>query len=181
MIKSKDSLNVNRQVFYVQTGSFDHHTGQVIGQGSLFTEVSQAMRAFWDELGPLQDRVTSFTLSDFCRTLQSAGTGAALGSDHAWGGHMLVMGGAVNGGNFYGSHRTDGTGDLYPTLGFGPLSNDDVDSGSNPRGRWLPTTSVDQYAVRLARWFGLSPADEAAVFPNLQYFNDNNTVLNFMQ
>jgi uncharacterized protein (DUF1501 family) len=183
LIKSKDSLNVNRQVFYVQTGSFDSHTGQLQDQGSLFTEVSQAMRAFWDELGnqSLQDRVTTFTLSDFGRTLQSAGTGAALGSDHGWGNHMLVMGGAVNGGNFYGSHRMDGSGDLYPTLGFGSLSNDDIDSGSNPRGRWLPTTSVDQYAIRLARWFGISPADEAAVFPNLQFFNDNNTVLNFMQ
>ncbi len=183
LIKSKDSLNVNRQVFYVQAGSFDTHTGQLIGQGSLFTEVSQAMRAFWDELGVqgVQDRVTTFTLSDFARTLQSAGTGASLGSDHAWGSHMLVMGGGVSGGNFYGSHRIDGTGDLYPTLGFGSGSPDDVDSGSNPRGRWLPTTSVDQYAVRLARWFGLSPTDEAAVFPNLQFFNDNNTVLNFMQ
>ena len=186
LIRSKDSLNVNRQVFYVQAGSFDHHTGQVVGQGTLFTEISQAMRAFWEDLGTmgLQDRVTTFTLSDFGRTLQSAGTGAALGSDHAWGNHMLVMGGAVNGGNFYGSHRNDGIGtpnlgDLYPTLAFG--GPDDVDGGSNPRGRWLPSTSVDQYAVRLARWFGLSPADEAAVFPNLQYFNDNNTVLNFMQ
>lgn len=188
LIKSKDSLNINRQVFYVQTGSFDTHTGQGGGttagtQVNLLTEVSQAMRAFWDELGVqgVQNNVTAFTLSDFCRTLQSSGTGAALGSDHAWGNHMLVMGGAVNGGNFYGSRRRDGSGDLYPTLGFGGGSPDDIDSGSNPRGRWLPTTSVEQYSVRLARWFGLAPADEAAVFPNLSRFNDTNAVLNFMQ
>jgi uncharacterized protein (DUF1501 family) len=186
LIKSKDTLNINRQVFYVQTGSFDTHTNQTgpaNSQNSLFVEVSQAMRAFWDELGiqGVQDRVTSFTLSDFARTLQPVGNGVGVvGSDHAWGNHMLVMGGAVNGGNFYGSKRIDGSGNLYPTLGFGSASPDDIDQGANPKGRWLPTTSVDQYAVRLARWFGLSPADEAAVFPNLQYFNDSQTVLNFM-
>lgn len=186
LIKSKDTLNINRQVFYVQTGSFDTHTNQTgptSSQNSLFIEVSQAMRAFWDELvlQGVQDAVTSFTLSDFARTLQPVGSGVGVvGSDHAWGNHMLVMGGAVNGGNFYGSKRPDGTGDIYPTLGFGSASPDDVDGGSSPKGRWLPTTSVDQYAVRLARWFGLSPADEAAVFPNLQYFNDDHTILNFI-
>ena len=182
LIKSRDSLNINRQVFYVQVGgSFDTHTDELPTQAALMTQMSQAMRSFWDELTAqgMQDAVTAFTLSDFCRTLQPAGAaGGSVGSDHAWGNHMLVMGGAVNGGNFYGSHRTDGTGDLYPTLALG--GPDDTDSGTNPRGRWLPTTSVDQYAVRLARWFGLSPADEAAVFPNLQYFNDSQTVLNFI-
>ena len=181
LIKSRGSLSINRQVFYVQVGgSFDTHTTQITTQANLMTQLSQAMRSFWDELTAqgMQDSVTAFTLSDFCRTLQPAGIGGSVGSDHAWGNHMLVMGGAVNGGNFYGSHRTDGSGDLYPTLVLG--GPDDTDGGVNPRGRWLPTTSVDQYAVRLARWFGLSPADEAAVFPNLQYFNDNQTVLNFI-
>jgi uncharacterized protein (DUF1501 family) len=181
LIKSRDNLNINRQVFYVQIGGFDTHTDQIVDQPNLFTQFSQAMRAFWDELGAqgMQDRVTTFTLSDFSRTLQPAGVGGNVGTDHAWGNNMFVMGGAVNGGNFYGSRRKDGSGNIYPTLVLnGP---DDSDSGTGARGRWLPTTSVEQYAVRLARWFGLSPADEAAVFPNLQYFNDNQPVLNFMQ
>jgi len=182
LIKSKDSLNISRQVFYVQVGSFDTHTTQLTAQANLMTQVSQAMRSFWDELGVQgnQNNVTTFTLSDFNRTMNPAGVGGGnAGSDHAWGNHMFVMGGAVNGGDFYGSKRPDGSGNLYPTLVLaGP---DDIDGGTNPRGRWLPTTSVDQYAVRLARWFGLAPGDEAAVFPNLQFFSDTNTQLNFMQ
>jgi uncharacterized protein (DUF1501 family) len=181
LIKSKDSLNISRQVFYVQVGSFDTHTTQITGQANLLTSVSQAMRSFWDELVVQgnQNNVTTFTLSDFNRTMNPAGVGGNVGSDHAWGNHMFVMGGAVNGGNFYGSLRPDGSGNLYPTLVLG--GPDDIDGGTNPRGRWLPTTSVEQYAVRLARWFGLAPGDEASVFPNLQFFNDNNTQLNFMQ
>lgn len=185
LIKSKDNLNISRQVFYVQTGSFDTHTNQLgaaASQNSLMTEVSQAMRAFWDEIAAqqMENNVTAFTLSDFSRTMGPAGVGGSVGSDHAWGNHMLVMGGAVNGGNFYGSYRpAGGGGNLYPTLVLG--GPDDTDGGANPRGRWLPTSSVEQYAVRMARWFGLAPGDEAAVFPNLQYFDDSGTVLNFMQ
>lgn len=197
MIKSRDNLNINRQVFYVQIGGFDTHTDQVVNQATLFGQFSQAVRAFWDEMGAqtfvgggtMKDRVTLFTLSDFGRTMNPASLGNPdVGSDHAWGNHMFVLGGAVNGGNFYGSYRKDSDlgdpiarGNLYPTLVLG--ATDDSDNGTGSRGRWLPTTSVDQYAVRLARWFGLAPGDEAAVFPNLQYFTpyDGNTVLNFMQ
>lgn len=172
LIKNRDSLNINRQIFYVQIGGFDTHTSQPGGQGGLITQVSQAMRAFWDEIVAqgIQNDVTLFTLSDFCRTLNPAGTGTTVGTDHAWGNHMLVMGGSVIGGDFYGSLRPDGTGNYYPTLAFaGP---DDTDSGSGARGRWIPTTSVDQYAAVLAKWFGL-PQDAAtlnAVFPNLANF-----------
>ncbi|HMT08611.1 MAG TPA: DUF1501 domain-containing protein, partial [Pyrinomonadaceae bacterium] len=126
------------------------------------------------------EAVTIFTLSDFNRTFNPAGSGATVGSDHAWGNHMLVMGGSVIGGDFYGSRRPDGSGDYFPTFTFaGP---DDVDSGSGARGRWLPTTSVDQYAATLAKWYGL-PQDATtlnAVFPNLQFFPGSNSALDFM-
>lgn len=188
IIKKRTGLSATRQIFYVQVGSFDTHSNQITGQGNLITQVSQAMRAFWNEMGAqstaqanMQEAVTLFTLSDFCRTLNPAGTGAGVvGSDHAWGNHMLVMGGSVLGGDFYGSKRPDGSGDYFPTMIQGGL--DDTDSGGAPRGRWIPTTSVDQYAVRLARWFGLAPADEAAVFPNLANFatNEVNAQLNFL-
>lgn len=182
MIKSRNNLNVSRQVFYVQVGSFDTHTAQLTTQGNLVTQISQAMRSFWDELGPgaqnVQDLVTTFTLSDFGRTMNPAAIGGSTGSDHAWGNHMLVMGGAVAGGNIYGSRRPDAgsTGDFMPTLTLGGL--DDVDTGTAPRGRWLPTTSVDQYCAVLAKWFGLpqDAATLASVFPNLHNFADPNSL-----
>lgn len=182
LIKDRTDLSVNRQIFYVQLGSFDTHTTQITGQGNLLTQFSQAMRSFWDELGVqgVQNNVTTFTLSDFCRTFNPAGSGATVGSDHAWGNHMFVMGGSVIGGDFYGSLRPDGTGNYYPTLTFaGP---DDVDTGSSARGRWLPTTSVDQYAAQLARWFGLGQdsATLAAVFPNLANFPGTFSQLGFL-
>lgn len=175
LIKNRDALNINRQIFYVQIGGFDTHTSQVNGQGNLVTEVSQAMRAFWEEIVAqgIQNDVTLFTMSDFCRTFNPAGSGATVGSDHAWGNHMLVMGGSVIGGDFYGSKRPDatGSGDYFPTLTF--AGSDDADSGTGARGRWIPTTSVDQYAAVLARWFGLAQdaATLNAVFPNLANFS----------
>ena len=183
LIKTRDPLNINRQIFYVQVGSFDTHTNQLANQGNLITQVSQALRWFWDELVAqgIQNDVTTFTLSDFCRTLNPAGTGAAVvGSDHAWGNHMFVMGGSVVGGNFYGSLRPDGSGNYFPTLAFG--GNDDVDTGTAARGRWLPTTSVDQYAATLARWFGLAQdtATLNAVFPNLANFPGSFSQLGFL-
>lgn len=191
LIRKRTDLSVTRQIFYVQVGGFDTHTNELNGHANLFSQISQALRSFWDELAAMtvaggdnmQEAVTTFTLSDFGRTFNPAGSGATVGSDHAWGNHMLVMGGSVNGGNFYGSKRPDGTGDYFPTCTFaGP---DDVDTGiNNPaRGRWLPTTSVDQYAAVLAKWFGL-PQDAAtlnAVFPNLQFFSGANSALDFMQ
>lgn len=178
LIKTRTSLNVNRQVFYCQIGGFDTHTNQITGQGNLFSTFSQAVRAFWDELAAqsptLQNDVTLFTLSDFGRTMNPAGAGtAAVGSDHAWGNHMFVIGGSVLGGNFYGLNTaTNGT--PYPQLVLG--GQDDADSGTGARGRWIPTTSVEQYANTLARWFGL-PQDATtleSVFPNLDNFTTNN-------
>ncbi len=178
LIKKRTDLNVNRQVFFVEIGGFDTHQNQLYGQTMLLAELSQAMRAFYDEMGVqgIQDKVTQFTLSDFGRTMNPAGSGGGVGSDHAWGNNMLVLGGAVMGGNIYGSTRPDGSGNIFPTLQLG--GPDDVDAGSNPRGRWLPTTGVEQYAGTLARWFGLTDTDLAAVFPNIVNFPNNN--LGFM-
>lgn len=180
LIKTRDSLNINRQVFYVQIGGFDTHTTQLTNQTNLFTAFSQAMRWFWDELVAqgIQNDVTLFSLSDFGRTMNPAGSGADVGTDHAWGNNMFVMGGSVVGGNFYGSLRPDGTGNYYPTLTLGGV--DDTDGGTGPRGRWIPTTSVDQYAATLARWFGLAPADQASVFPNLVNFPGTFSQLGFL-
>jgi uncharacterized protein (DUF1501 family) len=154
-------INMKRQIFFCQIGGFDTHSTQGTGQGNLLTQISAAMRAFYDatvELG-VANNVTTFTLSDFGRTLQPAGTGAQAGSDHAWGNHHFIMGGSVSGGRFYGT---------YPTLALG--GPDDTDGGSNPRGRWIPTTSVEQYAATLARWYGLAQVDLSAVFPLIGRF-----------
>jgi uncharacterized protein (DUF1501 family) len=182
LIKKRADLNITRQVFFVQIGGFDTHTGELPQHTNLFGQFSQAMRAFYDEMvvEGISDSVTTFTLSDFGRTMTPSGNGSDVGSDHAWGNHMFVMGGSVAGGNFYGSLRPDGTGTYFPDLT--PGSADDTDGGSNPRGRWIPTTSVDQYASVLARWFGL-PQDAqtlAQVFPNLANFPGTFSQLGFL-
>jgi uncharacterized protein (DUF1501 family) len=158
-------INMKRQIFFAQIGGFDTHSGQIAGQGSLMQQVSQAMKAFYDatvELGR-QNEITTFTLSDFSRTLQPSGTGTGAGSDHAWGNNHLVMGGAVAGNTLYGT---------YPTLALG--GPNDTDGGSSPRGRWIPTTSVEQYAATLATWYGLSSSDLSAVFPLIDRFASPN-------
>ena len=174
LIKERMDLNVNRQIFYVQIGSFDTHSNQLAanGQTGLLAQFSQAVRSFYDEMTTqgVQNDVTLFTLSDFGRTLVPAGSGAVVGSDHAWGNHMFVIGGSVMGGDFYGMNTSNGT--PFPTLVAGASGPDDTDSGTGSRGRWIPTTSVDQYAATVSRWFGL-PQDAqtlAAVFPNLVNF-----------
>jgi uncharacterized protein (DUF1501 family) len=178
MIKKRNELNIGRQIFYCQLGGFDTHTGQVTsmvaGQNGLLQQVSQAMRAFYDEMvvqGVAND-VTMFTMSDFTRTFNPAGSGTNVGSDHAWGGHHLVVGGSVIGGNFYGTNTSNGT--PFPTLTMGAAGPDDTDT----RGRWIPSSSVEQYAATLARWYGLPEADIPTVFPNLGNFTTSN--LGFM-
>jgi uncharacterized protein (DUF1501 family) len=178
IIKKRTDLTVNRQIFYVQLGSFDTHNNQLNGQGNLLFQFSQAVRSFYDEMVTqgISDKVTLFTMSDFSRTMNPAGTGAIVGSDHAWGNHLFVVGGAVNGGDFYGVNTSNGT--PYPNLTLnGP---DDADNGTGARGRWIPTTSVEQYAATLARWYGLPEADMPTVFPNYNNFIAN-TNLGFMQ
>ncbi len=152
LIAARDRLQMQRQIFFVATGGFDSHDDQILNQPGLLGGVSAAMAAFYNatvELG-VSDMVTSFTQSDFARTLTSNGDG----TDHAWGGNQLVIGDAVAGREMYG---------IYPRLELdGP---DDVSGG-----RIIPTTSADQYAATLSRWFGIPDADLATVAPHIDNF-----------
>jgi uncharacterized protein (DUF1501 family) len=153
---------LQRQIFFVSLGGFDTHSNQISAQTSLYTQLSQAMNAFYQatvEIG-VAPQVSTFTLSDFSRTYQPDSTS---GSDHAWGGHHLILGGAVHGGDFYGK---------FPTLALGG-----PDDATN-EGRWIPTTSLDQYAATLANWFGVQATDLPSIFPNLANFSTQ--VLNFV-
>jgi uncharacterized protein (DUF1501 family) len=162
IISVRSALGVQRQIFFVSIGGFDTHSDQLNAHNSLFTQMSQAMNAFYQatvEMGAAS-QVTAFTLSDFSRTYAPDSTS---GTDHAWGGHHLILGGAVKGGDFYGT---------FPTLALGG-----PDDATN-QGRWIPTTSLDQYAATLANWFGVPPADLPTIFPNLANFTT--PVLNFV-
>ena len=142
-----------RQVFFVSVGGFDTHSGQNPGHDNLMGQISAAMTAFYNfsVAAGVANNVTQFTLSDFGRTFKSNGQG----TDHAWGAHALVVGGAVQGGRFFGT---------YPNLTL----NGPDDSGGE--GRWVPTTSIDQYGATLGKWFGSSPTDIAQAFPNVSRF-----------
>ena len=172
LMKFRTALNMSRQIFYVQLGGFDTHGGQIANQGNLLRQLSQAIKAFYDETAAqgIADRVTTFTMSDFNRTLDPGGSGGNVGSDHAWAGHHFVIGDAVAGGNFYGRPTSNGT--IMPTLvNNGP---DDVSS----RGRFVPSVSVEMYSATLARWFGLLDAELPLVFPYIANFPTSN--LGFM-
>jgi uncharacterized protein (DUF1501 family) len=162
LIALRGTLNLNRQIFFCSLGGFDLHNAQLTAHANLFTQLSAAMTAFYNATVALgvESQVTTFTLSDFGRTFKPNG---GQGTDHAWGAHHLVMGGAVRGGELYGR---------YPTLA--PDGPDDADTGSGARGRWIPTTSVDQYGATLASWYGVAGADLPAVFPNLHRFDNPN-------
>jgi len=152
-ISARTALGAKRQVFFVSIGGFDLHDNLVTQHPGLLTSVSEALTSFdaaLMELG-VAKQVTTFTASDFGRTLSSNGDG----SDHGWGSHHFVMGGAVAGGRFYGK---------LPAMAVnGP---DDVG-----QGRFLPTTSVDQLGATLATWFGVPASDMPLVFPNIGNFN----------
>lgn len=153
IIRLRASTGVARQVFFVSIGGFDTHSNQSWQHWNLLRQVGDAMKAFYDataEMG-ISDKVTTFTESDFGRTLESSGSG----SDHGWGGHQLVMGGAVRGGDIYGT---------FPNL---VLSGPD---DANARGVLIPTTSLDQYGATLARWFGVSAEAMPTVFANIGRF-----------
>jgi len=155
LISARNGLGLKRQCFFCSIGGFDTHgDDQLARQNELFTEISEAVAAFQQATTELDvgTNTTLFTASDFGRTFTSNGQG----SDHGWGSHHLVVGGAVKGGKLYGSFPDQ-------TLG-GP---DDADG----KGNWIPTTSVESYAATLGRWFGASDAVLAEVFPRLTYFN----------
>jgi uncharacterized protein (DUF1501 family) len=162
IIQVRAALGLPRQIFFVSSGGFDTHSDQLNQHNTLYQDLSQSMNAFNQatlELG-IAPQVTTFTLSDFGRTFEPDSTS---GTDHAWGSHHLIMGGAIAGGDFYGT---------FPTQ---VLSGPD---DATDEGRWIPTTSLDQYGATLAQWFGVQPADLPAIFPNLQNFQ--NPILNFV-
>ena len=158
IVSVRGSLGMNRQIFFAGMGGFDNHEDLVNKQQGLLATLDAAVNAFVTTLeirGSLSD-VTLFTESEFNRT---GNANANIGTDHAWGGHHLVVGGAVRGGVTYGT---------FPRH---ILSGPD-DAGS--RGNWIPTTSLDQYAATLGSWFGASDVDLQATFPNLVKFSPQN-------
>ncbi|WKL58511.1 DUF1501 domain-containing protein [Asticcacaulis sp. ZE23SCel15] len=160
MIGARNTLGTKRQIYFASLGGFDTHDGLMEDHPGLMARLDEAMLAFYQatlELG-VANQVTTFTASDFGRTLASNGDG----TDHGWGGHHFIMGGAVNGRKFYGT---------APTVSI----DDDEQVG---QGRLLPTTSVDQFAATLARWFGVSNTELPGVLPNLGNFATSN--LGFM-
>ena len=152
VIAARDTFGQSRQTFFVRVGGWDHHDGLVDRQNQMLPWVSRGLYEFRNalmEIGAFND-VTTFTISDFARTLTSNGKG----SDHAWGGHQMVMGGSVRGGDMYGT---------YPLL-----------SESSPlyigRGVYIPTTSVEEYFSELALWFGAPRGSLDEILPNVRRF-----------
>jgi uncharacterized protein (DUF1501 family) len=153
VISINQFLGAKRQIFYTVYGGWDHHNDVINNQNNMLPILSNAMKEFNDamkELG-MHDNVVTFTISDFARTLTSNGQG----SDHAWGGNQMIMGGPINGQQIYGT---------YPSLSL----NSDLNLSN--RGRILPTTSVDEFYAELALWFGASPNDLDYILPNLCNF-----------
>jgi uncharacterized protein (DUF1501 family) len=161
----------SRQVFFVSLGGFDTHDNQNTNQTDLLARIDQALGYFDTALGNLgaRDKVTTFTASDFGRTFTSNGDG----TDHGWGSHHLVMGGAVKGGDLYGA---------FPTLGLKNANNSGFDSSPDQlnNGVLLPTTSVDQLGATLGRWFGVGDTELATIFPNLANWDVSKRNLGFM-
>ena len=156
LIDAQGALGLSRQVFLVSLGGFDTHDNLSTKHAQLMGQLGAAMNGFYAAMGKAgkSDQVTTFTASDFGRTITSNGDG----SDHGWGSHHLVMGGAVKGNQFYGTAPNPALGDI-----------DDVG-----QGRLLPSTSVDQYAATLARWFGVSDTEMASVAPSIGHFTTRN-------
>lgn len=152
LISVQNQLGLRRQIFYCFLDGFDTHGEQLTVQSTLLRQVSQALDAFYKttvELG-VASNVTTFTASDFGRTYKSNGRG----SDHGWGNHHFVLGGAVKGG------------DIYGRVPVQQINGPDDTS----EGRWIPSVATDEYAATLATWFGVNVGDLATVFPNLGRF-----------
>jgi uncharacterized protein (DUF1501 family) len=154
----RSQLGITRQIFFCDFGSFDTHGLQLETQQALLQQLSQALLAFYQatqEMG-IASSVTTFTASEFGRTLNPSGTD---GSDHAWGNHHFILGGGVQGGKFYGA---------FPSLTLGS------ENDANQRGTLIPTTALAQYGSTLAQWFGVSSTNLASVFPNIANFTSSN-------
>lgn len=156
LIAGRQILGQRRQIFFVGMGGWDTHDAQSPRMQELTEDLNKGLSSFQEELVAqgVQNSVTTFTASDFGRTLTVNGDG----SDHGWGGHYLVMGGAVNGGRLLGD---------WPSYEIG--GNDDT----GDKGRVIPSMSVNQYGAALASWMGLSPSDIAEIFPDLSNFDDS--------
>ena len=155
LVEARSVVGNRRQIFFVSLGGFDTHTNQRAEQDRLLTELATALRGFDDAMQALGmgAQVTAFTMSDFARTLK---LNNSAGTDHGWGNHQLVLGGAVRGRQTYGSH---------PQLALG--GPDDA----TREGRWIPSTSYDQVVATLARWFGVDDSALGAITPNLARFD----------
>jgi len=160
IIAVRDKLGAKRQIFFLGYGSFDSHDTQLVNQPKLFTTISQALAAFHactvNDL-KIPQSVTTFTLSEFARTLNSNGDG----TDHAWAGMQFVMGGAVKGQRLYGAPAASGS--VFPNQA---LNGPDCLS----RGQMIPAVSCDQYSATLARWLGVADCDIATIFPYVKNF-----------
>lgn len=170
-IQARSALGVKRQVFFVGLGGFDTHDGQNARHTVLMAQLNQALTYFNNVIQSLGlgANVTTFTASDFGRTLTSNGDG----TDHGWGGHHFVMGGAVNGGDVYGT---------MPVIGTKNVGDNGFDSSPYlvANGAMLPTTSVEQYAATLGRWLGVSDTALLDMLPNLKNFDSSARNLGFM-
>jgi len=158
-IQGRAALGAVRQTFFVQWGGWDHHDDVLGNQAAMLPQISAAIGAFYNALVALgvADKVTLFTASDFGRTLTSNNRG----SDHAWGSNQLVVGGAVNGQRIFGQ---------YPSLTINPDVGPEVNPLDTGRGRFIPTTSCDQFFAELALWLGVSPTNLPLVLPNIGNF-----------
>ena len=162
LVEGRAQTRLKRQVFFVGQPGYDTHGTQLPTHQQLLGDFSQAIKAFQDALAALgvSKNVTVFTLSDFGRAFKPASNN---GTDHGWGNYAFVIGDAVRGGDFYGT---------VPTLAL----NGPDDFGT--AGRWIPTTSIEQYGATLCRWFGIAESDLSYIFPNIGAFA--NTSLGFM-
>ena len=168
LIASREQLGMQKQVFFVLMGGWDTHSDQLDRQPDLMTDLNEAVGAFQQTIDglSLEQSVTSFTASDFGRTLTSNGNG----TDHGWGGHNFVFGDAVDGGRIFGE-----------TPNYAATNNQD-DAGEEDgsfAGRIIPKISVNQYAATLSRWMGVSEADLESALPDLQNFTEKD--LGFMR
>ncbi len=157
VISANEFMGANRQIFFTTFGGWDHHDEVLLNQDRMLPILDGAIGSLYDAMGELglQDQVTICTISDFARTL----TSNSQGSDHAWGGNSMIIGGAVNGGRIHGE---------YPELSL------DNELNLDERGRMIPQVSVDEFYAELALWFGVSVNDLSYILPNIGNFNDYN-------
>ena len=162
LIAGRSALGNRRQIFFVSVSGYDLHQNHLGSHGELISELSKSLMAFRNALVSAGDwdKVVAFTAADFSRTVTPNSADSNPGTDHAWAGHAMVMGGPIKGGDLYGH---------FPSLKLDDHANSIDVSG---RGRWLPSIAVDQYSSVMAKWFGVDSNSMETIFPNLPRFND---------